>query len=122
MRYLFVIFLVAICAHAQAGDPTSLENQKIQYLIGAIEALPSAQFIRNGTSYDAKSAANHLRLKLRSAGSSVVTAEDFIRFCASVSSVSGLPYRIRFADGSTVTSEAFLRQKLLEFEPTPNTR
>ena len=116
MRCTLVILVLAIGALAQAGTPTPLENQKIQYLISTIESLPNAQFIRNGTTYDAKSAADHLRLKLRGAGSRVATAEDFIRVCASVSSVSGSPYQIRFADGVTITSEAFLRQKLREFE------
>jgi hypothetical protein len=122
MRHLLAVLVLAIGAHAQAGDLTPLEDRKIEYLIATIEALPNAQFIRNGTAYDARSAANHLRLKLQQAGSHVVTAEDFIRKCASVSSVSGSPYQIRFSDGSTVTSEAFLRQKLLEFERTPNTK
>ena len=99
-----------------AGERVPLENQKIEYLIGAVEALQNAQFIRNGTSYDANAAADHLRLKLRTAGSRVKTAEDFIRYCASVSSVSGQPYQIRFSDGRIVTSEAFLRERLAEYE------
>jgi hypothetical protein len=120
MRYLLALLILAMNASAYAGSTTPLEARKIEYLIAAIETLPNAQFIRNGSAYDAKSAADHLRLKLRNASARVVTAEDFIRVCASVSSVSGLPYQIRFADGSTVTSETFLRQKLLEFEQTPN--
>ena len=120
MRYLLVLVLFAMGVSANAGSTSPLEARKIEYLIAAIETLPNAQFIRNGTAYDAKGAADHLRLKLQNAGTRVVTAEDFIRVCASVSSVSGLPYQIRFIDGSTVTSEIFLRQKLLEFEQTPN--
>jgi hypothetical protein len=116
MRYVLAILVLALAALAQAGSLTALENRKIQYLISTIESLPDAQFIRNGTAYDARSAADHLRPKLREAGSRLVTADDFIRLCASVSSVSGLPYQIRFADGSTITSEVFLRQKLREFE------
>jgi hypothetical protein len=122
MRHILAVLVLAIAAHAQAADLTPLEARKIEYLIATIETLPNAQFIRNGTAYNAKSAADHLRLKLRQAGSRVVTALDFIRLCASVSSVSGLPYQIRFADGHTITSEAFLRQKLYEFEQTPNTK
>ena len=53
----------------------------------------------------------HLRLKLRAAGSRVSTAEDFIRYCATESSVSGKPYEIR-----VLPSAAFLRQKLEEFD------
>jgi hypothetical protein len=118
MRYLFFVFLLAIGAHAVGDGLTPPEARKIEYLITAIETLPNAQFIRNSTAYDAKDAADHLRLKLKMAGARIVTAEDFIRLCASVSSVSGSPYQIRFADGHTVKSEAFLRQKLAEFERT----
>jgi len=57
-----------------------------------------------------------MRAKLHIAGSRVKTAEDFIRYCASESSVSGLPYEIRFPDGRVVRSADFLRQKLAEFE------
>jgi hypothetical protein len=118
MRYLFFVLLLAIGGHALGNGLTPPEARKVEYLIAAIETLPNAQFIRNGTAYDAKEAANHLRQKLKMASSRVVTAEDFIRLCASVSSFSGLPYQIKFADGHTVTSEAFLRQKLAEFERT----
>lgn len=120
MRYMLVVLLLALGASAHAGV-TPLEARKIEYLIAAVETLPDAQFIRNGSAYDGKSAGEHLRLKLKSAGARIVTAEDFIRLCASVSSVSGLPYQIKFADGHTVTSETFLRQKLLEFEQTTPT-
>lgn len=75
-----------------------------------------AQFIRNGKAYDSAAAASHLRAKLRVAGGRVKTAEDFIRYCASQSSVSGEPYEIRFADGRVILSADFLRQKLLEFD------
>jgi hypothetical protein len=102
--------LVAVLAHA--STPPSREGAKIEYLITSIESLQDAKFIRNGVAYDSKAAADHLRLKLHSAGSRVVTAEDFIRLCASVSSVTGSPYQIQFSDGHSVTSEAYLREKL----------
>ncbi len=49
----------AMPASAYAGDTTPLEARKIEYLIATIETLPNAKFIRNGTVYDAKSAADH---------------------------------------------------------------
>lgn len=117
MRCLIGLLLVALFTCAYANDYTTLEGQKIQFLIASVESLRDAQFIRNGTAYDAKAAAAHLRLKLRNAGSRVATAEDFIRLCASVSSVSGIPYQIKFSDGRVVPAEAYLRQKLAEFKP-----
>lgn len=113
----FVLFVLLSSAYAHAADLTSPERRKIDYLIASVETLQGAQFIRNGKSYDAKAAADHLRLKLRTAGSRVATAEDFIRVCASVSSISGMPYQIRLADGRIVSSAAYLRQKLTEFPP-----
>ncbi len=110
---IFALFLVA--GHVRAADAPALELQKIDYLIGSVEGLQGAEFLRNGKSYDAQEAGKHLRLKLRMAGSRVVTAEDFIRLCASVSSMSGLPYQIKFGDGRVVSSADFLRQKLAEF-------
>jgi|HubBroStandDraft_1064217.scaffolds.fasta_scaffold03358_19 hypothetical protein len=117
MRGLPWLLILSISAFAHAADSTSLEGQKIAYLIASIETLQDAQFIRNGTAYNAKAAADQLRLKLRMAGSRVLTADDFIRLCASASSVSGIPYQIRFPDGRVVSSEAYLRQKLAEFKP-----
>ena len=117
LRGLVWFLLLSISAFAHAADSASAEGRKIDFLIASIETLQGAQFIRNGTAYNGKDAADHLRLKLRSAGSRVLTAEDFIRLCASVSSVSGTPYQIRFTDGRTVSAETFLRQKLAEFRP-----
>jgi hypothetical protein len=116
MRWLLALCLLGIGVFAHASTLSPLEERKIQYLITAVESLEGAEFIRNGTAYDGKTAADHLRLKLKNAGSKVTSADDFIRLCASSSSVSGQPYQIRFADGHTVTSEAYLRQRLAEFQ------
>jgi hypothetical protein len=49
------------------------------------------------------------------AGKKVKTAEDFIKYCASKSSITGEPYLMRFADGTTVKSEVYFRDKLKTF-------
>jgi hypothetical protein len=116
MSRILAVALLTLAAVAHAGDRPPLEEARIEYLIAVIGALPGAQFIRNGKAYDGKAAVDHLRFKLRYAGSSVRTAEDFIRYCATESSLSGEPYQIRFADGRTVASAVFLRQKLVEFD------
>ena len=114
-RVFTLLVALFIAGQVCATDASALELQKIDYLIGSVEGLQGAEFLRNGKSYDAQEAGKHLRLKLRMAGSRVVTADDFIRLCASVSSMSGLPYQIKFGDGRIVSSADFLRQKLAEF-------
>ena len=71
--------------------------------------------MRNGSEYEAHAAASHLRLKLKAAGGKVKTVEDFIQYCASKSSISGEPYLIRLADGTTLKSEVFFRNRLKAF-------
>jgi hypothetical protein len=115
MRVLALVLSLLVGTYTSAADQASIERQKIDYLISSVETLQGARFIRNDKSYNAHAAADHLRLKLRMAGSRIVTADDFIRLCASVSSISGLPYQIRFADGQVVSAESFLRQKLVDF-------
>jgi hypothetical protein len=114
-RFLaFAILCIALAAQGAGLAPQ--EKQTIEQLIAAVTSLPDAQFIRNGTAYDAAEAGDHLRLKWKNAGSRVKTVEDFIRYCASTSSVSGEAYKIRFADGREVSAEQFLRQRLAELK------
>ncbi|MBV9619885.1 MAG: DUF5329 family protein [Gammaproteobacteria bacterium] len=111
-----VMLLVGLGA---LGDPAPLREQaRIEYLIASVELMHDVQFIRNGSSYDAHAAADHMRRKLRIAGSRVRSAEDFIRYCASVSSVTGRPYQVRFADGHVEPAATLLSRKLAEFDRT----
>lgn len=110
---LALLVIAAVSVHARDVSETT----KIQYLIASVDSLEGAKFIRNGREYDAKAASSHLSLKLKTAGDKVKTAEDFINLCASRSSMSGDPYFIRFADGATVKSETFFRDKLKAFQP-----
>ena len=116
MVRLFAIALLTFAVAVNASDRSPAENARIEYLLAIVASMRDAQFIRNGTSYDSAAAVRHLRLKLRAAGSRIKTAEDFIRYCASASSVSDRPYEIRFSDGRVVRSADFLRRKLSEFD------
>jgi hypothetical protein len=113
---LFAIALFTFAVAVNASDRSPVETARIEYLLAIVASMHDAQFIRNGTSYDSAAAVRHLRLKLRAAGSRIKTAEDFINYCASASSVSGRPYEIRFSDGRVVRSADFLRGKLREFD------
>lgn len=116
LRVVAAALLLSLMPVLRAADRPSVENARIEYLLSVVSGLHDAQFIRNGTAYDSAAAVDHLRTKLRMAGSRVQTAEDFIRLCATESSVSGKPYEIRLADGRQVLSAQFLRQQLAAFD------
>jgi Family of unknown function (DUF5329) len=115
-----LVLLSLMGGYAYAQD--SGESAKIRYLIGSVEALQGVTFLRNGVEYDAKKAADHLRVKLKTAGDRVKTAEDFIRLCGSRSSLSGEAYRMRFPDGTTMDAEAFFRGRLKAFVADTSSR
>lgn len=108
--------LLLITAILHGGNPLISENQKIETLIKYVGEMNEAKFVRNGTVYDAKTAATFLRQKWGAGGSAVKTARDFIEKVASISSTSGKPYFIRFKNGGEIKSRELLLAKLAEIE------
>ena len=92
------------------------EDQKIEHLISYIRGLEGATFIRNGSEYTAKAAAEHLELKRKNAGSRIKTARQFIDNLASESSMSGKKYQIRMKDGKIYFSRELLLKELERIE------
>lgn len=101
----------ALASPAQRATP-AMETARIEALIASLDGLGDARFLRNGKAHSAAEAASHLRLKWKNAGKRVRTAEDFIRYCATGSSITGRPYRIRFADGREQASADYFRAQL----------
>ena len=100
----------------QSGSKKLTEDQKINHLIKYVADLEGATFIRNGESYAAKDAAEHLQMKRRKAGSRVTTAREFIDGLASESYISGKPYQIKMKDGKVYSSRDVLLKELTRFE------
>ena len=104
---LTATFLFARSAHEQA---------RIDYLIQSLGQLPGAVFVRNGSDYQAAEAQSHLRQKLNYAGERIQTAEQFIKACATESSMTHKPYQIRFSDGRTQNTADYFFSKLREYD------
>jgi Family of unknown function (DUF5329) len=96
----------------QAQNLPNSEKQKIETLIRQVANLKDAKFVRNGSAYNADSAAVFLRRKWEANESEVKTARDFIDKVASFSGTSGKPYLIRFKDGGEIKSRDFLLAQL----------
>jgi hypothetical protein len=116
VRTLVVVMVAILLCPAFSSARDAREQQRIDYLIESLASLKGAVFIRNGTEYDASKARAHLQGKLAYAGEQVKTAEEFIKYCASQSSMSRKPYQIRFADGRTVETATYFADKLKEFD------
>src|SRR5690349_17161971 len=106
---LAILFAAVLIAATAALARDVHEQARIDFLIASLGKLHGAAFIRNGSSYDAAAAQDHLRQKLDYAGKRVQTAEQFIQYCATESSMSHQPYQIRFADGHLTNTADFFR-------------
>lgn len=113
LRLLAVVLLLSWLPPAVGAAP-GVADREIDALIASVGALKGATFIRNGDAHSAADAASHLQLKRRNAGKRIKTAEDFITYCATGSSLSGKPYQIRLANGTTVASADFFKARLRE--------
>lgn len=107
---VIVLLLVTGITPALSGQSASppSEREKIEAIIQYVGAMNDTKFVRNGSAYDAKTAATFLRRKWGANDAEVKTARDFIDKVASVSGTSGKPYMMRFKDGSEVKSRDFL--------------
>ena len=107
---------ISFTATESISENKTEEAERIELLLARVEAMQDVVFIRNGKEYSSNKAADHLRLKWEKAGRYVKTAEDFIKFCGSKSSISGKPYKMRFADGRLENSAVILKELLREIE------
>ena len=117
VRILAVLSLV-LCEgqFTNAASASVDEAGKIEALIQDVRDLKDATFIRNGSSYNSRSASIFLRRKWQANHSEVKTARDFIDKVASFSGTSGRPYLIRFKDGKEIHSRDFLMARLKTLE------
>jgi hypothetical protein len=78
--------------------------------------MKDANFIRNGSEYDCKVAAEFMRGKWRSHSEEIRSARDFINVAATKSTTTGKPYLIRSKDGKETPSGDFLTAELKKLE------
>lgn len=120
IKYCITLFWVmltysAIGQISNSSTPVT-DQQKIDYLIKCVEDLKSAKFNRNGTLYDAKAAASHLKMKRDKAGNSIKTVDDFIYKVASTSSTTGNDYKIVYDSGVEIPAKDFYLKCLKDLE------
>ena len=106
----------ALCLAAFAtasATPSASEDKLIQGLIQRVESHREMVFLRNGEAHSATEAAKHLREKYDYFKDEIVTAEDFIRRCATRSEMTKAAYKIRLkADGAARNASDFMHDEL----------
>lgn len=113
-RNLFLSFLTLIlCSPLFAESKAIVIAEEIEQLITRVKQ-SEATFHRNGKTYSAAQAADHLRLKLQRGKKYAKTTEHFINQLASKSSWSGKAYRIELDNGTIQPMQQWLEVQLKE--------
>lgn len=89
-------------------------RQEIAHLMDYIAAA-DCRFIRNGKAYDGQAAREHIQKKYDYYQSRIRTAEDFIHYAASRSSMSGAPYLVVCGEKPTPCAD-WLLEELARFQ------
>jgi Family of unknown function (DUF5329) len=95
--WIVAVLIAANClGEAQAAPPTAAVENEVNHLLEYVSH-SGCDFYRNGTWYESKRAADHLRSKYEYLlkRDQIATTEDFIQKVASVSSMSSQPYKVR---------------------------
>ncbi len=111
---LLLFILATLICNLSARD--AREQQRIDFLLRTVETSKGLVFIRNGSEYDGAAAAKHLRMKLSYAGERLEKAEDFVKYCATESSLTHRKYMVRKADGMTVEAASYFLGQLRRFD------
>ncbi len=110
-RMLVAAALAGWIACARAADAGT--QAEIDHLLDFIAASPCT-FVRNGRTSPPAEARAHVERKYRHVRRHAGTAEDFILYAATKSSVSGEPYRVICGDRE-MSSAAWLNEELARY-------
>ena|ERR1700722_4939928 len=116
MRLASTAIALIWIAAAQAAPPAPAAKAEIEYLLSAV-ASSDCRFYRNGTWYDATSAAAHLRAKYETLAAQglIGDTDDFIDRAATKSSLSGRDYAIKCEGIAEMSSRQWLADLLVAY-------
>ena len=101
--------LMLLTFHTSSAAGTTEEIASLLLFIEQSECT----FIRNGKHYDALKAREHIEKKYTYYKERITTAEDFILYSATKSSITGEPYRV-ICNGENMITADWLNAELVE--------
>ena len=106
-RLFLLLILLSTAVMAESG-------KEIVYLLNYVKET-SCTYIRNGTEHNGVEASAHIEKKYDYFREKIATAEDFIRLCATQSTMSGRKYRVRCPGGTEMESGKWLLEALRRY-------
>lgn len=111
-----ILFFILLPTLSYSSDLAPETEDQIEHLLTFVSTSP-CKFMRNGTWYEASEAAKHIRKKYDYVlGKGLVgSAEDFIKYSATKSSMSGKKYRVQCGQEPEIESSEWLLTELSSY-------
>ena len=114
--------LIAICASISTiflvnnsfADVPAEQVKEVSHLIVFVKNSPCI-FNRNGTKYPGKDSVEHIQRKYDYFRDDIASTEDFIKYSATKSTMSGKYYTVTCPDNQTIKSQDWLLNELKLF-------
>ena len=106
---LLALLAILIAVPVSSSVPSTTQGE-IAHLLSQI-AQSDCQFIRNSKTYSPEQAVEHINNKYNYLKNRIKTTEQFIKYAASRSSITGSDYHIRCGE-VTITSREWLEEQL----------
>lgn len=115
MKTSFIIFVWMLISHGVQTVATAAETDPaIQFLLEYVKR-SAVVFIRNGKEHTPDEAVAHMQKKYDYYKDKIHTPEEFIRYAATKSMVSGKAYQVRTGAGKIVPCSTWLKRVLQDF-------
>ncbi len=110
------VWLHAGLVSVSAADESDREDldRTIAYLLQHV-VRSNLIFIRNGVMHSPAEAEAHMRRKYEYFKGDIRTAEDFIRLCASKSTLTGRAYQVKLPDGRLLRTDQWMLSALSRY-------
>ena len=101
------------------GSVLADTRQEIDHLLEFV-ANTDCQYDRNGTVHNGPEARDHINMKYEHYRKKVKTSEDFIKYSATKSMMSGRKYKIHCPGSKTMNASDWLLEELQHYRETSN--
>lgn len=115
-KFIALLFLTVLAFGAVStyASESTKSQQEINHLLAYVNST-QCQYERNGKRHSGEEAVKHIQRKYRYFADKIKTAEDFIRFSATKSTMSGKYYTVHCAEGKAIKSVDWLNEELLRY-------
>lgn len=113
IKFLLLIVIISFSSSSYADVQTKQESE-INHLLLFIEN-SDCIMSRNGDKHSGKDAVSHINRKYRYFASDIKTAEDFIKYSATKSTMSGEYYQINCPNKKAIKAKNWLLDELKRY-------